>query len=221
MIRRTRRTLSSLRGRFAAVLLPCGLAACGNLTAGGFGEAVIVVSADVASTITATQVSLVPTPEPSIVAADQRTEHDDHDHPEGQLEVEFFAYLVNDAGASVALSDLPFEVEVDLEGVEQDETLPRTVPAVDYTQLRMIFLEIEADVDAGLIINGQEVMGPIEVDFEGTLEVIRPIDLTVPDGERAEVLIGLNAASWLQAVDPTTGTVDATVFADLIEITTR
>lgn len=218
----------------ALLILPL-LTACGNLTAGGFGEAVVVVSADVASTITAVS---APAVRSTVERAAERSgavlpygrsaaavmgpqSHDDHDHPEGELEVEFMAYLVTSTGESVPLSDEPVQIEVDLEGVEQDETLPRTVLAADYDQLRLVFLAIEAEVDAGLIINGEEVMGPIDVDFEGSLEVFKPIDLTVPESGRAEILIGLNAASWLQAVDPTTSSVDAAVFAQLIEISTR
>lgn len=201
--------------------LLAGLTACGNLTAGGFGEAVVVVSADVASSITADQ-SVAALPAARFVApggAPQR--HDGHDHPEGELQVEFMAYLVASNGASVPLSEEPVQVEVDLEGVEQDETPPRTIPSDEYDQLRMVFLKIEAEVDAGLVINGDTIMGPVEVDFEGSLEVLKPIDLTIGDTERAEILIGLNAASWLQAVDPADGTVDAAVFANLVEIVTR
>ena len=41
------------------------------------------------------------------------------------------------------------------------------------------------------------------------------------DQESVEILVDLNAASWLQAVDPTTSSVDATVFADLITVSVR
>lgn len=207
MIRRIR-----YRPAAGTVALLAGLTACGNLTAGGFGEAVVVVSADVASSITADQ---------SVAALPAPQRHDGHDHPEGELQVEFMAYLVSSSGASVPLSEEPVQVEVDLEGVEQDETPPRTIPSDEYDQLRMVFMKIEAEVDAGLVINGDTIMGPVEVDFEGSLEVLKPIDLTIADTERAEILIGLNAASWLQAVDPADGTVDPAVFANLVEIVTR
>lgn len=196
------------------------VAGCGNLTAGGFGEAVVVVSADVATAIPTAQ-SIVASPIQRSSSDDEAQGHDEHEHPEGELRVDFMAYLVSSTGAEVALSDEPIEVEVDLEGVEQDETLPRTVPAADYNRLRMVFLKIDAEVDAGLVINGDTITGPVEVDFEGSLEVFKPIDLSIPDTGRAEILIGLNAASWLQAVDPSTGQVDAAVFVNLVEITTR
>lgn len=217
-----------VRSLAATLGIAVAVAGCGNLTAGGFGEAVVVVSADAPASITAVEAALssrirsvsVPAHQ-SGLAAGAPERHDGHEHPEGELQVEFMVYLVSSIGAEVALSEEPVQVEVDLEGVEQDETLPQTVPAADYSQLRMVFLKIEAEVDAGLVINGDTITGPIEVDFEGSLEVRKPIDLSIADTRRSEILIGLNAASWLQAVDPDTGAVDAGVFANLVEITTR
>ena len=155
----------------------------------------------------------------SAVAAPQRS---DDDEPEGQLEAEMLLGLVTADGVVLPLSDDEFELSVDLEGVEQDETQPTQLPADRYTQLRIVFLQIEVQVDAGLIIDGQPVTGPIDIEMEGdSLEVLKPLNLDLGDQDLAEILVDLNAASWLQAVDPTTSTVDATVFAELITVSVR
>lgn len=206
------------RSTLRMLLLVCllGASACGNLTAGGIGEVVVEVTAD--------ETSPVLSPRPAFAAsggAPARSDHDDDD-PEGELEVEMRLFLVSENGASVALTDDEIEVQVDLEGIEQDEVANRVVGVGRYTELRLVFLEIEAQVDAGLIINGVPVTGPVEVELEDPpLTVSRALDLEVRPEERTTLLVDLNAASWLQAVDPVTATVDEQVFADLISISVR
>ena len=45
--------------------------------------------------------------------------------------------------------------------------------------------------------------------------------LDIGRDQRVELLVDLNAASWLQAVDPLRGTVDAQIFADLVSVIIR
>ena len=214
------RTIRGFTKGAAAGLLCITVAACGNLTAGGIGEAVVVVSGDAEDT---------PAPANSWVQSavldgleDANPRRSDDDQPEGQLEAEMLLALVADDGTIIPLSDDEFEVSVDLEGVEQDETLPLSLPADVYTDLRIVFLQIEVQVDAGLVIDGVEVTGPIDIELEtDSLVVLKPLDLGLEDQESVEILVDLNAASWLQAVDPNTSSVDATVFADLITVTVR
>jgi hypothetical protein len=201
---------------------------CGNLTAGGIGEAVVVVSGDSPEALAAAVVTGVPSsvlafPQPAALASGgpAASDHDD-DQPEGQLEAEMLLFLVAEGGELIPLSDDEVEVSVDLEGVEQDETLPRELAAGRYTGLRIVFLQIEVQVDAGLIIGGEPITGPIDIELESdSLAVTKPLNLSIDDQESVEILIDLNAASWLQAVDPSTSTVDATVFAELIAVVVR
>jgi hypothetical protein len=207
--------------RVGVALLLGAAGACGNLTAGGIGEAVVVVSgdADDATAASAPSAALVDASRAGDVA---RESGSSDDQPEGQLEAEMLLALVNDDGALIPLSDDEVEIRVDLEGVEQDETLPRSLPADVYTGLRIVFLQIEVRVDAGLVIQGDTVTGPIDIDIESdSLVVIKPLDLGLEDQESVEILVDLNAAAWLQAVDPNTSSVDATVFADLITVSLR
>jgi hypothetical protein len=223
MMKKVTATVSRPRGRRLWLLPVLAITAgsCGNLTAGGFGEAVVVVSADSPDTHMATRAAaLVPSfaREGTPSGAPARSD----DRPEGELEATLLLYLVREDGTLVSLSDDELEVSVDLEGVEQDETLPRQIPADVYTDLRIVFLEIKVEVDAGLVIEGDTITGSIDVEMESdSLTVDRPVSLMLDSGERAEILVDLNAAAWLQAVDPATSVVDAGVFADLITVVLR
>jgi hypothetical protein len=218
----SRITPASLRRlRWGVTLLALATPACGNLTAGGFGEAVVVVSGDSPEALTASGSQGSPgLVLPAVVDAPARAEGDDS--PEGQIEAELLLYLRSEAGAEVALTDDVLELSVDLAGVEQDETLPKEIPTDVYTELRIVFLEIDVQVQAGLVIGGDTITGPIDIELESQpLSVVKPVDLQLDEAERAEILVDLNAASWLQAVDPSTNSVDATVFADLIAVVLR
>lgn len=215
-----------------ALLLLLGLPtliACGNLTAGGIGEASVAMSGDAPDDGSAPQTAVVS--QPSSIQSWQPTgtgldssgpAPTDHDDPEGQLEADLTVYLVSAEGELTPITDGEIEVRLDLDGLEEPEIGSRTVAATGYTTLRMVFTQIEAQVDAGLIIDGQSVTGPIDVDIDDlTLTVDKALSLEVADGERVELLIDLNAESWLLAVDPVTSTVDAQTFADLVTVRVR
>lgn len=215
----------------SAVLLLLSAVGCGDLTAGGAtGEATVIVSGDapdagvtpsfaVAGGSTARVGTDVP---PTVSAAEVPQLADGDDQPEGQLESTFRLYLVRDGGGLLPLSDDEIDVSLDLEGVEEPEVARRVVDAGRYVGLRLVFKEIEVQVDAGLIIDGQPVMGAIDVDFDDVeLEVTRTLDLRVPDDGSVVLLVDLNAASWLQVVDPVTSSVDAQVIGELVEVRLR
>ena len=204
--------------RLLVVALLSTTASCGNLTAGGAtGEARIILSGD------------APDPTPGFLSTASviqledgpgSTDHDDS--PEGEVEAEFRMYLVAETGALVELTEGEARVRVDLEGIEEPEVASRVIDATGYSTLRIVFTEIEAEVDAGLIINGVPVTGEIRVELEDlTLTVDRALELDLSENEVVELLVDLNAAGWLQAVDPVTATVDPQVFADLITVTVR
>jgi hypothetical protein len=240
MTRYTRRC-----GAIVGIAMLAGSAACGNLTAGGAtGEAVVVLSgdaADVAPAANSTPASsLAPVSGSGSVAPSagetrgdsksavpmsgrsiSRTEGSG-DQPEGEVEAEFRLFLLTEDGELVSLTDTDVRVRVDLEGVRESEVADRVVPAARYTGLQIVFTEIEAEVDAGLIINGVPVVGAVDVELEDvTLPVTKLVDFVIGESDRVSLLIDLNAAQWLQAVDPTTAVVTAQVFADLITVVVR
>lgn len=209
----------------AALLGAAG--ACGDLTAGGFGEASVRLSGDAPDTLPPLQASYVAATAPAISRATDGPsttdgEGDDDDQPEGEVEAELTLSLVAQDGGVIALTDTDVRVRVDLEGVQEPEIAAQTVTAASYSSLRMVFTDIEVEVDAGLVIMGDTITGAVDVEFDDIVLVVeRPLSLEIADDQRVELLIDLNAASWLQAVDPVTRTVDAQVFADLVTVTVR
>lgn len=208
----------------AAFLLAGALAGCGNLTAGGIGEASVAMSGDAPDDGSSPQMAVVSdASSPSLDLLDPMlSEHDDN--PEGEVEAVLSVFLVAEDGTATALTDGDVRVRVDLQGVQEPEIGSRRVSAGTYTALRMVFTEIDVEVDDGLIIDGEPIIGEIDVAFEDVnLLVERSLDLQIDEGERAELLIDLNSESWLAAVDPLTvpPSVDGQVFADLVTVRVR
>lgn len=202
-------------GVIAPLLLLITSAACGNVTAGGFtGEATIVVSGD-ADTLAAVSPAPVGT---ARVSEPLRSSHED---AEGEIEVEFLAFLVTEGGSPLQLGTEEIRVRVDLRGRAEADVVDRQqIPATRYTEMRLVFTDIDAEVQ-GLIIDGQLVT-EVHVELEDlSLLVTRPLDLDVTPGSSWELVVDLNTLAWLDAVDPLTGGVDESVFADLINVAVR
>lgn len=217
---------SRRRRQLGALGLLAAAAACGSLTAGGAtGEAAVIVSGDAPDSPPAA--SLIEAPPAAWAAASEpaSTEHDgegeEDEHPEGELEAEFSLFLVAGGGELVPLTDGDVQIRIDLEGLGEPEVADRVVAARSYTALRIVFSEIEVEVDAGLIIDGEPVVGPIDIEIDTSLVVEKSLALDIGDEERVVLVVDLNAASWLQAVDPVARTVDPQVFADLIAVGLR
>lgn len=195
------------------------LAGCGNLTAGGFGEARVVVSGDAPDTVPLTSMSA-----PLLTLAPARADDDDDDvdDPEGEIEVDFRLYLERQDGGSYPLSDDDLEVELDLDGDIEADAVRARIPTGSYRSLRIVFVEVDIQVDAGVVIDGTPIQGPIDIELDSSgLDVLRAIDVTVREGDVVELLLDLNAATWLRAIDPATNTVSPTAFADAFGVVVR
>lgn len=224
-------------GRVARGTLPLALAllaACGNLTAGGAtGKTTVYVtgeSADPEPTSTATlrgaepvegsrigRAPTVPYPTPAVRAG---TAEDDT--PEGELELEFELHLVTDGTAIFPLTDEPVQVRVRFPGPQEVQAATRTVPTARYVALRVVFTDIEAEVDAGLVVDGVTITGPVDVELEAdSLVVERPLDLDIGDGDEAELLVDMNASAWLAVVDPDLRRVAGSVVASALRVVRR
>lgn len=215
---RDARPRSGLGAAMLAVFLTSFLAGCGNLTAGGFGEAKVVVNGDAPD-------DAVQTGEPLSVPA--RTDHEQQEdeddiEPEGDIELLFRVYLESPSGASLELSDNELEVELELDGSIEADAITARVPSNSYSGLRIVFSEINVDVQNVLVIDGQEVTGRVDIDMEvEDLEVALPLNITVLDGSVVEILLDLNASTWLALVDPVTKTVTPEHFAEAVTVKLR
>lgn len=185
-----------LAGRLLPILGLVVIQACGNLTAGGFGEARVVANGDAPDP--------VPSPAATILAAPLRSDHDDDVNPEGELELSFRLYLESDGGRPIELSNGDdLEVSLDLQGTLEADVVTARIPSDVYSALRIDFHKVEVEVDAGVVIDGQPILGEVDVEIED-LTVERALNLTVLEGSTVEILLDLNAATWLQWVDVTT-----------------
>lgn len=206
-----------------STLAALALAACGNLTPGGFtGEATVVVSGD-ADTLSAAAMTM-PGPAPATTAPTRVAPFGpalvESEQVEGELQVEFLAYLVDDVGEAIQLGD-QIEAQVDLKGRAETDVVDRqTIPATRYGELRLIFTKIHAEVE-GLVIDGMPVP-EVDVELEHvSLLVSRPIDLDVQEGDQVELVVDLNSLAWLDAVDPQSGGVNESVFRDVVNVVIR
>jgi hypothetical protein len=194
------------------------MAACGNLTGGGLGEATVAVTGNVPPPILPPLSSLVAAEAP-FAPTSHDLDDDEADEAEGSVRVRFLVSLVSERGSETRLGDDEIEVEVDLQGLEELDVVTEFIPAIRYTELRIVFTEIKAEVEGGLVINGQPVIGELHVELEDlALLVTRPIDLDVGHGDAVSLLVDLNAPAWLTAVDPVTLSIDQNVFADLVNV---
>jgi hypothetical protein len=198
-------------------LVACALSAgCGNITAGGLvGEAAVVVSGDA--------------PDPQGVSAQSATNGrlastftNFPNEPEGQVEADFFIFLLASDGNRSSLSDDEIQIRLDVRGQQEADVARRTVPATQYTPFQVVFTAIKVEVEAGLVINGVPVVGEVRVELkDSTLTVTRPLDLEIAEGAVVELLLDLNANTWLEGVDPVLGTISEETFADALSVAVR
>lgn len=213
--------------RLFARLLPALLAAlvlggCGNLTAGGLSEAEVTISGD------AVDPAAAPSRSPRAPRTarqdddDDVDDDDDDDEAEGQLEADLLLFLENVAGELVPLTDEELEVRVDVRGASEVSTGTRAVPADRYRGLHALFLDIEVEIERGLVVDGRVVTGRVDVEFEAdSLDVFLPVDLDLEDGARVQFLVDLNAQDWLLRVDPDLRVVAETFFANAVRVRVR
>jgi hypothetical protein len=203
----------------AAAVLSIGLGGCGNLTGGGFAQVDVSVTGDhepppPSPFVAAMFAPAMFAPVGSPVLADEAEE------AEGEVEIDFQLYLVGESGGERRLGEEELRAKVDVQGVTLDESVSGwPISAERYTELRIVFTKIQAEIEGGLVVDGVPIAGEVHVELEDvSLEVVRAIDLDVHDGEMVELILDLNAPAWLTAVDPLTRTVDETVFAALMNV---
>ena len=206
----------------ATAVATLAFAACGNITVGGVTEVTVGVSGDAAD----------PLPQPELFAsaaglssasrAEPLPSSHEAEDAEGEVEIDFTLALVSESGDVVSLGQDDIRIRLDLQGVNEPEAVNELVPTARYTGLQITFTHIQVEVEAGLVIDGQEIIGEVHVELEDPeLVVVRPVDIEAVEGSHALLLIDLNTPAWLAAVDPVTRTVDVSVFAGLIDVVAR
>lgn len=216
--------LPRLRIAVGSTLIAVASAGCGNVTVGGYSEVSVNVSGDApAPTPTA------PAPAPQMAVAPMAAVRTPaassplraEGEAEGEIEADFRLFLVSETGESIELgSGDDIRVKIDVQGSTEAKPIEnQLIPAGRYTELRIVFTKIQVEVSQGLVIEGQEITGEVDVELSGSdLPVTRPLDLVAVDGSMVTMRVDLNAQSWLTAVDPATQTINEDVFAGLVDV---
>lgn len=216
---------SGLAGPLLALALAVAAAGCGNVTAGGVtGDTEVYMSGDAdgsgaapaprqTSGPSAEGTPQAAPPQPTVVGAGL----------EGDAQVTASIYLTSAGGADVPLTpDGPVTVTLDLAGAQQPRVAQRAVTLGSYTGLRIVFTDVVATVTGGLEIGGVAFTGPVSVDLgSGSLTVERTLSLTVREDQTLAVLVDLDAPTWLDLLDPVTGTVAGADFAGAVGVAVR
>lgn len=204
---------------------------CGNVTAGGVGQAEAVVSGNGADDAGSAS-SLQPVGGWNTVAAPSlsRTAGTSQDGTSfdllgettvlGTVTVELEVALVPDGGGSVDLSGGVRTVTVDTEGEVPAPLGAVTIPEGSYSAVRIVFRSVVADVAGGLEVGGIPIEGQVEVDFgeAESLTVERPTGIVLVDGASAVITVHLRSAAWLALVDPVSLLVPAEAFMGEVQI---
>ena len=179
------------------VLLVTGLAACGNLTAGGVAEVEVVVASDEGAVAEAPGPGGVGGWEPSLVPGSRPLS------PlfglEGTYQLEVAVSLLDATGGVVALTDGVQTVAGTLGPGSRVALTVQGVPPGAYGGFRATFHRVEADVSA--LPGAGPSSGSAQVDLAaGTVTVEREHELLLEDGERVRLILDLRVGAWLQAL---------------------
>jgi hypothetical protein len=142
-----------------------------------------------------------------------------HDVVVGDLDVSFFAFLRHEDGSGFQLGARElFAQQLSIDGSEERLVQVQFTPEGQYTEVRLHFTQVSANVVSGL-----PVLGEVSVDIptDTTLLVARSIDLDLAEDEEVDLVVDLNAAAWLLTANPLTGIVDPEAFAALVEVSLR
>jgi hypothetical protein len=97
------------------------------------------------------------------------------------------------------------------------------VDAGSYTRVRVVFEDVEANLNGGLQISTGLLTGSVSVNLEsdGQVVVEREVNVSASSGATSQVLINLNADAWLNQASATTHTVSEASFRNAVAITAQ
>jgi hypothetical protein len=177
-----------------------GVTGCGNLTAGGAGEAEVFVAGDGQAAESAGGEAAPTSREAAVPAIVSHSF-------EGTVKVTLDVFAVGATEAATHSSSLTGgvrTVEVDVRGEFPVSLGTVIVPPGVYGGVRVVFTEIRAQLTAGLgdlpLLGAGEVV--VDLGSSGALTVEREIVLALDEDDRLEVLIDLRAPVWIAIAAP-------------------
>jgi hypothetical protein len=196
-------------------LVAGGMAGCGNLTAGGFGEVIVDVVGDDDPGGASGQGSAAP-----MNGGAPSSHNQSGGVYRGTVTLELRVSLRDAEGAWHELTGGVERVEVQADGSVPVEVARRSLPEGNYDRARVDFHRAEVEVTAAPPGQGLPD-GLVVVDFEGAdlLVVERPVQVRpARDGEEVDrVRINLRARSWIRMA--VQGEVPAATFRNAVQVT--
>lgn len=227
--REQRRNRCRWIGPGVALLLAVGMGGCGNVTAGGFTDADVYMSGDTdggGSSGAAVSPERPAEEGPAAAGGPSATGPSATvvgAQLEGEVQATLSLYLLREGDAPFELTPAGgISTTVDLAGAQEPRVVSATIPAVDYSGVRMVFTEVTAVVTGGLEIGGVPFTDSVSVTLGGPeLTVDRVVSLPTDEQTGLSLVVDLNSATWLDQLDPLAGTVAAADFADAVGILVR
>lgn len=119
----------------------------------------------------------------------------------------------------VQITDGPQAVTVGLTGTNRSLLAARPLGAGRYIRARTTFLRVEAEVEQGLVVEGEEVTGtiPVELPLAG-LRVEEGLFLELEEGDPGRLVVALNSQLWLRLVNANLRRVPQSIFQQAVRI---
>jgi hypothetical protein len=209
-----RRLPGSALGCWFALAAGLAAAGCGNVTSGGFGDVEGVLAseevADLGQEVAA-----------SILAEAQPTSHESG--IQGTLTVRVRSFARRGIGDFVELTDGVQEIVLSLSDPQPVEIARRSMPAGSYDAVRTFFGRIEANIESGLVVDGQEITGviPVQLGPDGTFSLVTYTGFDVVESSATVVAIEMKSGIWLRLVDAVVRRVSLTDFESAVRIRVR
>lgn len=142
---------------------------------------------------------------------------------EGELSFDAAAWLVTAEGEEVPITDGQVTATFRMESSDEVLLGRVDVDARSYTAVRVAFSRVEADVEGGVVINGEPFVGPVSVQMGSASQVVveRAIDLTVRPRSTQTIVVDLDAHQWLPATVLPGRTVPALIFSAAVDVRVR
>ncbi len=189
-----------------------GLGGCGNLTAGGFGEAEVEVVGDEADSGAQSSAQATYGGEGILTGGNPF---------QGYVTVGMRVYLEPEGeGDGLLIFRGVQDVVVDVRGETPVRVGGVTIPPGRYRGARVVFTRITADINHGSLGEEFPLTGLVTVELDEELEVRDERTFLVNDRQRVVVRVDLRSSAWLQHATPALR-VAPERFLDAVRVTVR
>jgi hypothetical protein len=133
-------------------------------------------------------------------------------------------YLQSDAtGQWTEVTEGIRDLTLDLRGHTERRVGIKFVEGGRYTRFRVVFSRVQAVVIGGLVVGGVPISGEVNVDLgaQSSLTVEREVLIEVERDGALDVVMDLNASTWLASLSVVTLTVPGAALAEAVAVRVR